>query len=369
MYDIIIIWGGAAGLFCAGQLPRESKKLIVEKTDKLWTKVLLSGGGRCNFSNANIDPINDYFWQNKKALPSLFHKFWANEMRLFLEQNGIQTQQEDNGRLILQSGKAQELNNLLITKAKENETEIVHNQNIIDIAKSDHNFIIKTQEQIFETKNLIIATGWKSFPQVGATDFGLQITKQFWLEIVEPMPGLCGIETNENVGNLTGNSMETTVTLNHNNKMIYKQTWPLLFTHRWLSWPTIFNLTNALAEYKTQKQIWINVIASGTKQSIWLSNFTITTTINPTTTIKKITNYFNGQPQATFTIKAVRPREEAKVMVGGVHMKDINPTMESKKTAWLYFIGEALDITGKTWGYNLQRCRTSAFACAQNFKN
>lgn len=359
MYDIIIIWWGAAGLFCAGQLPNQTKKLIIEKSDKLWTKVLLSGGGRCNFSNAHIDPINDYFWQNKKALPSLFHTFGAHDMRKLLEEQWIQTQEENNGRLILKSGKAQELNNFLITKAKENNTEIVLHQTITKISKQEEIFIITTPEQTFETKNLIIATGGKSFPQVGATDFATNIAQQFELETTDLMPGLCGIETNENVGDLTGNSIETTVTLTHNNKTIYQQTGPLLFTHRWLSWPTIFNLTNALAEQKIQKQIWINNF----------NNFSITITINPTTTIKKITNYFNNKQEVSFTIKALRPREEAKVMVGGVHMKEINPTMESKKTAWLYFIGEALDITGKTWGYNLQRCRTSAFACAKSFKN
>ena len=89
MYDIIIIWGWASWLFCAANLPKESKKLILEKTDKLWTKVLLSGWGRCNFSNENINPINDYFWQNKKALPSLFHKFGADEMKKFLQENWI----------------------------------------------------------------------------------------------------------------------------------------------------------------------------------------------------------------------------------------------------------------------------------------
>lgn len=359
MYDIIIIWWGAAGLFCAWQLPNQIKKCVIEKSWSLGTKVLLSGWWRCNFSNANINPLQDYFWQNKKALPSLFHAFGANEMKKILEEYWIQTQEEDNGRLILKSGKAQELNNFLINKTKENNTEIALNQTISNISKQGNIFTITTSEQTFETKNLIIATGGKSFPQVGATDFAIQIAKQFGLEITETMPGLCGIETNENVADLTGNSIITTVSLKHNNRIIYQQTGPLLFTHRWLSWPTIFNLTNALAEYKIQKKIWINNF----------DNFTIKITINPTTTIKKITNYFNWQPQKTFTIKNLRPREEAKVMVGGVHMKEFNPTMESKKTAWLYFIGEALDITGKTWGYNLQRCRTSAFACARNFKS
>lgn len=373
MYEIIIIWGWAAGLFCAWHLPRNTKKLILEKTDKLWTKVLLSGWGRCNFSNANINPINDYFGQDKKSLPSLFHKFWANEMKEFLENNEIKTQQEDNGRLILKSGKAEELNNLLIRKATENNTEIKFNQDIINISKKEDIFVIKTNEEIFETKKLIVATGWKSFPQIGATDFALQIAKQFWLETTETLPGLCGIETNEDFSSLTWNSLKSSIELKHHNKVIFQQNWDLLFTHKWLSWPAIFNLVNALWEYKIQKKIWINDIATQNemkgKQSSRLSDFTITIIFNPTTAIKKITNHFNGQQIANFTIKALKPREEAKIMVGGVHMKEINPNMESKKTAWLYFIGEALDITWKTWGYNLQRCRTSAYACAQSFKS
>lgn len=359
MYDIIIIWGWAAGLFCAGNLPKNAKKLILEKTDKLWTKVLLSGWGRCNFSNANIDPINDYFGQNKKALPSLFHKFGADEMKNFLLENWIEIQKEDNGRLILKNWKAEELNNLLIKKTIENNTEIKFNQEIITVSKKEELFIVKTNEEIFETKNLIIATGGKSFPQIGATDFALQIAQQFWLETTEVMPGLCGIETNEDFSSLTWNSLKSIITLNYHNKTLFQQTGDILFTHRWLSWPGIFNITNALDEFKIQKKIWMNNF----------DNFSITIVFNPTTAIKKITNHFHGEQIAEFTIKWLRSREEAKIMVGGVHMKDINPTMESKKTAWLYFIGEALDITWKTWGYNLQRCRTSAFACAQNFKN
>lgn len=356
MYTTIIIWWGAAGLFCAAHLPQNDKNLILEKSWSLGTKVLLSGGWRCNFSNANIDPLQDYFWQNKKALPSLFHKFWSQDMQQFLENNGIQTQQEDNGRLILKSGKAKQLNDFLIKLVQENNTEIQLNQNITKITKEKDIFKIKSNDTIFETKNLIIATGGKSFPQVGATDFAFQIAEQFDIETSEAMQWLCGIQTNEDFSVLTGNSLKSDITLTHHNKTIFQQSGNILFTHRWLSWPAIFNLVNALNEYKVQKKIWINNF----------NNFTVTIIFNPTTAIKKITNHFHGEQIAMFTIKWLRDWEEAKVMTGGIHMKEINPTMESKKIPHLYFIGEALDITGKTWGYNLQRCWTSAFACAKN---
>lgn len=358
MHDIIIIWWWAAGLFCWLHLPKDNKKLILEKTDKLWTKVLLSGWWRCNFSNSNINPINDYFWQNKKALPSLFHKFGEKEMIDFLKENNIETKEEDSGRLILKDWKAEGLNNLMINKNKENNTEIQLNQTINKISKKENIFYIETNEKTFETKNLIIATGWKSFPQIWASDFGIQIAKQFELETTEMLPWLCGIETNEDFSILTWNSLKSIITLNYKNKIIYQQKWDLLFTHRWLSWPAIFNLVNALWEYKIQKKIWINNY----------DYFSITIIFNPTEAIKKITNHFHWEQIADFTIKSLRSREEAKVMVWGIHMKEINPNMESKKIPWLYFIGEVLDITWKTWWYNLQRCRTSAYSCAKNFK-
>jgi predicted Rossmann fold flavoprotein len=240
MQDISIIGWWAAGLFCASLLPKQSKTTILEKSWWLGTKLLLSWGSRCNFSNANIDPLLDYFWQDKKSLPSLFHKFWNQEMINWLEENHIPTKQEENGRLILQSNKAKDLNNLLISKVQENDTEILLNQSISTIEKSENGFTIHSNDQILETKNLIIATGWKSFPQIWATDFGLQIAQQFGLEVVEASPGLCGIETHEDLATITGNTIICSIQLLFNNKTIYQQTGNLLFTHRWISGPIVF---------------------------------------------------------------------------------------------------------------------------------
>lgn len=355
MYETIIIWAGASGLFCATQLPQKTSKLIIEKTDKIWTKLLLSGWGRCNFSNSNINPDLDYFWQNKKILPSLFHQFSTSNMLDFLSENQIEFQDE-NWKFFLKSGKSKELNELLINKTKENNTEILTNIEITKIQKDKETFLITTKQGKFQCKNLIIATWWKSFPQIWASDFAIQIAKQFGLKTNETLPGLIWLETEENVANLTGNSFQTSAQLLHHNKVIYQQQGPVLFTHRWVSWPTIFDISNALAEYKIKKSDLNN-----------FDNFAISLEIN-NSVIKKISEHFQHQDKATLKIKNFRPRTEAKVMSWWVDCSEINPNMESKKVAWLYFLGEALDITGKTGGYNLQRCWTSAFACAKSFE-
>ncbi len=358
MYNIIIIWWWASGLFCASQLQKNNNKLILEKTGKLWTKVLLSWGGRCNFSNANIHPTEDYFWKEKRILPSLFHRFNSEDFLSFLRENWLEFIEENNGRLVLKNGKSQDLNNILIQKAIENNTEIKTNEIIISITKQENSFIISTETNQFETQKLIIATGWISFPQLWASNFWLEIAQQFGLEITGPLPGLCGIETNENMAPLTGNATTATIQLLDKNKLIYQETWNILFTHRWISWPIVFNTANALSEYYTKEQIWSTI----------QNQIKILLSIDPTTTIKKIATYFHLNTSSTIplTIKKLRPWEEAKVMVGGIHMKEIKSTMESKKVPWLYFIGEILDITGKTGWYNLQRCRTSAYNCAKN---
>lgn len=144
-YNIIIIWWWASWLFCTINAPKDYSKLILEKQDQLWTKILLSGWWRCNFSNTNISP-DRYFWQNKKMLASIFYKYSNQDFTNFLSENWIQYKIEDNGIIILQSSKAQELLDLLVKKTKENQTEIKLNQDIIKIKKTDNWFQIQTKE-------------------------------------------------------------------------------------------------------------------------------------------------------------------------------------------------------------------------------
>lgn len=379
IYDQIIIWWGASGLFCAINSPKNNTKLILEKQDQLWTKILMSGWWRCNFSNTQIS-LETYFWENKKMLPSVFHKFSNQEMLEFLESNGVETKQENNGRLILKSWKAQELLDLLIKKTKENQTEIKLNQEIISIQQVSPissqergigckvNFIITTTVEQFKCKKLIIATGGVSHPNVWTDWYWLDLARQFDLKIIKPYPSLCGIETQEDLSNLSWSSVIAEVKLFNNSKIIYQQTGNLLFTHRWLSGPVIFNATAAIWEYLSKKGKYNpEYIQTNTHIEINIPDNQITKRLKQSDLINNSSVIANGMKKSIYLkIKNITAIETAKVSWWWISMNEIKPNFESKKIPNLYFIGETLDITGQTWGFNLQRAWSSGFVCGNN---
>ena len=352
MYDLIIIWGWASGLFCSINASKDSKKLIIEKQDSLWKKILLSGWWRCNFTNLNINP-DRYFWQNKKMLASIFYKYSNYDFMNYLDIHWIQYNIEDNGRVILKSWKAKELLDFLIQESQNNDTEIQTWITITNIERVDNYFKITSDEVEFLCKNLVIATWWISYPQLWTTGFGIQIAKDFGLNIIPSFPSLCWLETDTDFSPLTGSSITWQVEILDWNKTIYGTEWNILFTHRWLSGPAIFNSSAWLAEYLTKK--------------VWEFHIKIT----PNEITKKLKKFLDslhsGWEIITTNFTNFRPLEEAKVSSGGVDMSEIKPNFECKNIPNLYFIWETLDIIGETWWFNLQRARSSGFVCGQNF--
>lgn len=351
MYNIIIIWWWASWLFCSINAPKNSKKLIIEKQKTLWNKILLSWWWRCNFTNLNIEP-EKYFWQNKKMLASVFHKYSNYDFMNYLDENWIQYNVEDNGRVILKSWKAKELLEYLIKKSEENNTEIQTWQTIKKVEKENDFFKITTEQTTFLCKKLVIAAWWISYPQAWATSFWIDVAKEFWLKIVQSFPALCWLETELNFSDLSWSSITWKVEILDWNKTMYENQWNILFTHRWLSWPVIFNCSAWLAEYKTKKA--------------W--DFSIKITPNEITKkLEKFMDTLNSE-QGTITTKItnIRPLEEAKVSSGGVDLSEIKPNFECKNIPNLYFIWETLDIIGETWWFNLQRARSSGYICWQN---
>ncbi len=350
IYDVVIIWWWASGLFCSLFLPKETKKCIIEKTDRLGSKVLLSWWERCNLTNINLDSELHYVGQSLKSLPSSFHKFGPEDMIRFLHDHDIETKTEENGRVLLKSWKAKQLVEFLVDESKKNETDFLFSHEVHNITTADqHHFVITTSAWIYGAKKIIVASWGMTYPQIGASPFAYEIAEQLWLPISLPHSALCGIETKEDFSVLAGNTVQAMITLYMDNKVIYDNKWSLLFTHQGLSWPTIFDTTL----YMDQD----------------ISKYSLQCNFDFDNTSKKVIDKFKLSPWDTLrdiNIKALRPLTEAKVSAWGILLRDLDQCFQSKKIPWLYFIWESLDITGKTWGYNLQRAWTSAYICANS---
>lgn len=371
VYDVIIVWWGASGLFCSLSLPKELKKCIIEKTDRLGFKVLLSGWERCNVSNIYFDPQFHYIGQFLKSLPSLFYAFGPEDMITYLHDHAIETKIEENGRVILKSWKAKELVDFLIHESKQNETEHLLNHEVYSFTqnnsqwnakssthdllhfaqenKENNTFVATTSAWIYTAHKVIIATWGMSYPQIGASSFAYELAEQLWLSLVPPHAALCGIETQGWFPLLSWNTVQATISLFAHDKVVYTQKWSLLFTHRGLSGPVIFDASLFIDQH--------------------ISNYTLQCDFDFATATKKVLQAFSLTVWDTvrdIPISALRPMTEAKVTVWGILLNNLDQHFQSKKNPWLYFIGEALDLTGKTWGYNLQRARTSGYVCAKN---
>lgn len=354
VYDVIIIGWGASGLFCSMFLPKEWKKCIIEKTDKLWSKVLLSGWERCNLSNNNLDSDLHYLGQSLKSLPSLLHTFGPQDMIDYLHEHDIETKIEENWRVMLKSWKAKQLVQFLIDESKKNNTEHIlsHEVRNVELGTRDEEvFIVTTDKASFSAKKVIVATGWMTYPQIGASPFAYEIAQQLWLWLASPHAALCGIETKQDFSSLAGNTVQATVRLYRENKVVYTATWSLLFTHWWLSWPIIFDAT-----------LYIDDISA----------YLLQIDFDLKATSKKVIQFFKlvmGDTMRDISLVALRSIQEAKVSVWWILLRDLDQWFQSKKIPWLYFIGESLDITGKTWWFNLQWAWTSGYICADSITN
>lgn len=371
IYDIIIIWAWAAWLFASINLPKNLSKLILEKNPRAWVKVLLSGWERANISNIDIEPERDYFGQNKKALKSVFSQYNQWDIQSFFAENWVNIVKEDRWRLILESWDSSELLDLLIRKSRENNTKIQLNSPVTNIEKINDNIykVIVNGKEIFQTKNIIISSWWKSFFQVWTTWDWYNFAQNLWINTIANHRALCWLTTKKDFSSLSGSSINLDLELKDKNKIIYKEFWPLLFTHFWISWPIVFNTWVALWEYLNS----INIESEKDKINYILENIKVELKIDKANSTKKIYNFFKEQiekkEKIEFWLQDWRSWKEAKATGWWIDINELDKYMQSKKHKWLFFIWEIVDITWKTWWFNLQWAWSSAYVCSKYFKN
>lgn len=364
MYDVIIVWAWRAGLYVAINAKKEYKKLILEKNSKPWIKVLLSWWERANLSNINIEPLRDYFGQNKKSLLSIFARYNNYDVIEFFEKNGITISQEDRWRLILSSWNSRELLDFLLKKIFENNTILKTDSQVLDISKKDDIFIVKTNLLDYKTKKVVLSCWWTSFSQVWTTWDWYIMCNNLWINVISPHRWLCGLVTKKDLSTISWVSCIVDLSLYDWNKFIYNEKWPLLFTHFWISWPIVFNTAVALWEYINKLQISVD-----NQNEFIKNNILVSIKFELSLTSKSIIKFFELSQdylEISLELQDYRSWKEAKVTWWWVDIDELDKNLQSKNIPWLYFCWEILDITGKTWGFNLQFAWSSWYIVGTN---
>ena len=383
-FDVIIIGAGGAGLMCAltaGQ--RGRKVLLLDHADRIGKKILISGGGRCNFTNLSVG-AEHFLSGNPHFCKSALSRYGPQDFIALVEKHRIAYHEKKLGQLFC-DGKAIEIVNLLLEECRAGGVQI---KTKCFVEKIEHrnaekvegkiSFMVQTNLGSYDAKSLVIATGGLSFPKIGATDFGYGVAKQFGLVVRPCRPGLVSLtlsprDLKETEG-LSGTSADALVTCK---ERTFRDA--ILFTHKGLSGPAILQISNY---WEPGDAVTINLLpdfdlAEGIKQ--WQKerpNAELKNLIGERLTRRLAQQWLalssENKPVSQYhkeEIAAIRARFHqwrivpsgtsgypvAEVTKGGVDTDELSSkTFEAHRVKGLYFIGEVVDVTGWLGGYNFQ---------------
>lgn len=388
-YDVIIIGAGAAGLFCAAQIGKKGKSvLLLDNGKKVGRKILMSGGGYCNFTNLDVG-AQHYLSQNPHFVKSALARYNQWDFIALLAEYGISYHEKELGQLFTDNG-AEQIVAMLLKECQAANVQIQLQVQISQVTQLIDGFEVKYGNELcLQCENLVIASGGLSMPKLGATAFGYQIAEQFGLPVVPPRASLVPFtwrEQDQVFADLAGISLPVTVTAESG--MSFSNA--LLFTHRGISGPAMLQISNywlpnqplfidflpkiRLDEYlqamrqsssKMQLKTALQRLLPNKLVEFFISHYQLPTTILADLSNLKIAEINQLFHQWQFVPNGTEGYRTAEVTLGGVDTEQISSkTMEVKNVKGLYFIGEVLDVTGWLGGYNFQWAWSSAYACA-----
>ena len=376
VYDLIILGGGAAGLFTAAHL-KNKKILLIDANESLGKKIAISGGGRCNITNEVVSENN--YLGDKKFVKPLLDAYNEVEVMNYFHKRGLSTVVEKNRQFFCKHS-AKDLINILLEEIRN--VDVKKSESIVWV-KHDKEFIVKTSRDSYRADNLLVATGGPCLPKIGASDIGLEIAHYFGHKTRSFEPVLVGLSLQKEqfwMKELSGISFEATVSVGK--KSFTDQ---LLFAHKGISGPAIlsaslywkkssiiidfipgFKLKQLLKDKKRQISTQIPLPKRFVKaflESIGIEDKSVgKLTAHEQEKLSLIKSY-NFAPAGNFGLA------RAEATRGGVLTEDIDvDTMQSKLTKGLYFAGEVVDVTGELGGYNFQWAFSSAHAVATALK-
>ena len=389
-FDVIIIGAGAAGLFCAAQAGQRGRRvLLLDNGKKPGRKILMSGGGRCNFTNMYTDPAA-YLSHNPHFCKSALARYTQWDFIELVNRHKIAYHEKTLGQLFCDDSAAQ-IVDMLTAECEKGQVTLRLRSEVLSVAREEAGYTLQLNGATVQAEKLVIASGGLSMPGLGATPFGYKIAEQFGLKVYPTRAALVPFTLHkpllERLQTLSGVAIDTTIEAQDGT--LFKEA--MLFTHRGLSGPAVLQIS-----------------------SYWQPGEHVTVNLSPATSIEEFINaqreahpnlslknslakllpkrlvevmqemgqvpdvmlkQLNGKQQAELTQTLhqwrVQPNgtegyRTAEVTLGGVDTTQLSSkTMEARDVPGLYFIGEVVDVTGWLGGYNFQWAWSSAWACAQ----
>jgi len=372
---------------CAGRASKRGRRvLVIEHARKPAEKIRISGGGRCNFTNIDATPAN-FLSDNPKFAISALKRFDQHDFIRLVENHRIDFEQRDHGQLFC-LGKAQQITDMLLQEAKG--ATLLTDTSVTELQKNSDTFCVATSNDTFTAPSLVIASGGPSIPKMGASGFAYKVAKQFGLSIVPPRPGLVPLTldqaTLKSMDGLPGVSLPARVRCG---KTEFNEA--LLFTHRGLSGPVILQISSywregqpimidllpdrdacdilTTAKQNSPKKDIQSVLSTYFPKSLAgkLCRWTVAEGKLAELSGKKIKHLSRHIHHWQITPGGSEGYRTAEVTTGGVDTSELSSkTMAAKSVPGLYFIGEAVDVTGHLGGFNFQWAWSSGHAAGEN---
>lgn len=392
-FDVIILGAGGAGLMCAATASQNGKStLLLDHAEKPGKKILISGGGRCNFTNLNIFPER-FLSKNPHFAKSALNQYTQHDFIDLVNRHKIDWHEKTLGQLFCDVS-AKQIVNMLLDECNKGGVKLELNCSINRIEKQQDSFSVKTSNGTFTASNLVIATGGPSIPKMGASDFAYKIARQFGLKIIEPKPALVPLTLGPDDVLFKELSGVASDVITKFGKTSFEEA--ALFTHKGLSGPAILQISSY---WQNGKSIGINFLPDNKQQSLVDLKRS-----NPKANLKSylkdamperlskalsdlITKEFSVEgPLSSLSDSTLQSIQEklrnwefhpngtegyakAEVTIGGISTDELSSkTMECKKVKGLYAIGEAVDVTGWLGGYNFQWAWSSGYVAGNSIE-